>query len=263
MKLKTIQIEGKTYAEVADGKPVYDADGKDIAYDVPAAVAKITALNGEAMGHREAKEAAEAKLKQFEGITDPVAARKALETVSSLDSKDLIAAEKVDEIKAAAIAAAQAKLDATIAAKDEVIKAVTVERDTFVGQLNRELIGGSFSRSGFVKDKLSVPSDMAQAMFGPSFKVEDGKVVAYDKDKNPIWSTARPGEKADFEEAMEKLVDAYPNKNSIIRGVNQNGSGARPGQELATATTMTTAELNSLPPKARAERMAKGVTLTE
>jgi len=263
MKLKTIEIDGKTYAEVSDGKPVYEDGGKEIAYDVPAAAAKITALNGEAMGHREAKEAAEAKLKAFEGITDPAAARKALETVQNLESKDLIAAEKVDEIKAAAVASMQAKLDAAVAAKDEAIKAVSSERDTLAKQLNGELIGGNFARSKFVAEKVAVPVDMLQAAFGSAFKVEDGKVVAYGQDGNPIWSTVKPGEKANFDEALEKLVDAYPFKADILRGANQNGTGARPGQELMNASTMTTAEFNTLPPQVQAEKMAKGLTLTD
>jgi hypothetical protein len=42
-------------------------DGKEVAFDAPATVAKIGQLNGEAKGHRERAEAAESKLKAFEG----------------------------------------------------------------------------------------------------------------------------------------------------------------------------------------------------
>lgn len=59
MKLKLVTINGKTCAEVHDGKPVYQADGKDVAFDAPATLLTISRLNGEAKGHREAKEAAE------------------------------------------------------------------------------------------------------------------------------------------------------------------------------------------------------------
>jgi len=75
MKLKTVEVNGTTYAVVADGKPVFvDEAGKEIPFDSPGTVATISRLNGEAKGHREAKEAAEAKLKVFDGL-DPAKAR--------------------------------------------------------------------------------------------------------------------------------------------------------------------------------------------
>ena len=84
MKLKTLEIDGKTYAEVsADGKPLYTGDdGKEIAFDAVATNTSLRTLRGEAQGHREAKEAAERALKAFEGIEDPAAARKALEELT-------------------------------------------------------------------------------------------------------------------------------------------------------------------------------------
>lgn len=61
MKLKTVEVNGKSYAEVdANGLPVYvHDDGKEIGFDAAQAVGKISSLNGEAKSHREAKEAAE------------------------------------------------------------------------------------------------------------------------------------------------------------------------------------------------------------
>lgn len=67
MKLK---LDEQGHVVVQDGKPVYTHDdGKDVAFDAPSAVSKITALNAEAKGHREAKEAAETRAKAFEGST--------------------------------------------------------------------------------------------------------------------------------------------------------------------------------------------------
>lgn len=61
MKLKTVEINGKQYAEIdTAGLPVYvHDDGKEIGFDAPLATKKITELNGEAKNHRLAKEAAE------------------------------------------------------------------------------------------------------------------------------------------------------------------------------------------------------------
>ena len=45
MKLKTIEHEGKVYAEVnADGRVLYDDDGKEFAFDAADTYAKIKQL---------------------------------------------------------------------------------------------------------------------------------------------------------------------------------------------------------------------------
>ena len=70
MKLKTTEVNGKSYAEVdANGLPIYvHNDGKEVGFDAAQAVGKISSLNAEAKTHREAKEAAEKSLKAFEGL---------------------------------------------------------------------------------------------------------------------------------------------------------------------------------------------------
>lgn len=254
MQLQTVDIDGKTYALVSDGKPVFKDDaGKEIAFDAPATVATIGRLNGEAKGHRERAEAAEKTAKAFEGI-DPAAARKALDTVKGMDEKSLIAAGDRD----AAIAAA-------VKAKDEEYAPVKAKAETLEAQLNAELIGGGFARSKFGADKLAIPADIAQARFEKHFKIEDGKPVAYDSHGNKIFSKARPGEPADFDEAYEFLVDTYPNKNSILKGTGAAGSGARGSEGGGSGgKTISRGEFAKLAP---AEQLSKttteGFTVTE
>lgn len=213
MKLK---LDENGHAVLQDGKPVYvHDDGKEIAFDAAATVGTITRLNGEARSHRERAEAAEAKYKPFEGIEDASAARKALETVANLDSKKLIDAGEVETVKAEISRAFQAQLD------EANTKSQTLEQ-----QLYGEKIGGSFARSKLIAEKLAVPADMVQATFGKAFKIEEGKVVAYDTHGQKIFSRARPGEIADFDEALESLVEAYPHKEHILKGSGANGGGA-------------------------------------
>ncbi|KAF1045613.1 DUF6651 domain-containing protein [Xylophilus sp.] len=201
---------------VQDGKPVYIADdGKEVAFDVVATVDTIKRLNGEAKGHREGKEAAERALKAFEGIDDPAAAIKALNTVANLDAKKLVDAGEIDKVK-------------TEISKVFETKLADAEKRTgeLEGQLYAEKIGGSFSRSKVIADKFAIPADLVQARFGNAYKIEDGKVVAYDSQGNKIYSRARPGELADFDEALETLVEAYPYKDQILKGTGASGSGA-------------------------------------
>ena len=214
MKLKTVVIEGKTYAEVNGENPVYVHDnGQEIPHDAVQTVATISRLNGEAKTNRERFEKAETSLKAFEGIEDPVAAKKALETLKNFDDKKLVDAGEVEKVKAEAIKAVEDKY-----------APVVQERDAFQAQLHGELIGGGFARSTYAKDNLNAPTDMLQAQFGHNFKIESGKVVAYGMDGQQIYSKSRPGELANFDEALETMVGAYQHKDLILKG-NQSGGG--------------------------------------
>lgn len=251
MKLK---LDAEGHAVLSDGKPVYvHDDGKEVAFDAPGTVATITRLNGEARDHRVAKEKAETDLKAFAGITDPAAALKALETMSSLDQKKLIDAGEVDRVKSEAIKAVEEKYAPIVA-----------ERDKLQGELHGEKIGGAFSRSKFIADKLAIPADLAQARFGANFKLEDGKVVAYDQSGNKLYSKASPGNLAEFDEAFELIVDAYPYKDNILKGSGQEGSGAKPGSGGgAGGKTMARTEFDKLDPIAQRQTIGAGTALTD
>lgn len=213
MKLK---LDDQGHAVLQDGKPVYVGDdGKELALDPPGMYATIRRLNGEAQGHREAKEAVEAKLKKFEGIEDPAAAIDALTKLKNLDAKKLIDAGEVEKVKNEAIKAVEEKY------KPIVEKAAALEQELYA-----EKIGGAFARSKFIAEKIAIPSDLVQARFGKHFDLKDGKTFAKDAAGNPIYSRARPGETADFEEALEIIVDSYPQKDHILKGNGGGGGGA-------------------------------------
>lgn len=229
-------------------------DGREAPFDADATVQTISRLNGEAKSHREAKEAAETKLKAFEGIDDAEAARKALDTVKNIKDGELVAAGKVQEIKdAAAASAKQAVADATRAAEARE-KALQAERDALTAQLNNHIIGGSFAGSKFISEKLAIPADIAQKVFGDRFKVENGKLVPLDQAGNPIFSATRHGEHADFEEALQVMVNQYPNKEMILKGTGASGSGAGGsggGGGAGGKKTMTRAQFDALDPAAK------------
>lgn len=220
MKLKTVTIENKTYAEVNEqGLPLYiHDDGKEVAHDAPQTVATISRLNGEVRANRERYETAETSLKAFEGIEDPTAAKKAMETLKNFDDKKLVDAGEVEKVKAEAIKAIEDKY-----------APIVQERDAFQTQLHNELIGGGFARSKYIQDNIAVPADMIQAQFGKNFQIENGKVVAVGADGQKIYSRTRPGEVADFDEALESLVGGYQHKDSILKGGQGSGGGFQGG----------------------------------
>lgn len=154
MKLKTVEINGKQYAEIdTAGLPVYvHDDGKEIGFDAPLATKKITELNGEAKNHRLAKEAAEEKLAKFAAIEDPKKAIEALEMLSKIDQKKLLDAGQVDQVKAEITKNFQQQLD------EEKQRSQMLEK-----QLYDSMIGGSFAGSKYIADKIAIPADLLQA----------------------------------------------------------------------------------------------------
>lgn len=224
MKLK---LDENGSAILQDGKPVYvHDDGKEVAFDAAGTVATISRLNGEAKSHRERAEAAEKIAKAFEGIDDAEAARKALETVRNLDDKKLVDAGEVEKVKAEAIKAVE-----------ERFAPVVEEHKKLQGELYQERIGGAFSRSAMIQEKFAIPADLVQARFGDAFKIEDGKVVAYDQAGNKIYSRANPGEEAGFEEALDIIVDQYPYKEHILKGSGATGGGGTNGTKGGGSAT--------------------------
>lgn len=252
MKLK---LDDAGHVVVSDGKPVYlDDGGKEVAFDYPATLQTISRLNGEAKAHRTAKEAAEAKLAAFDGIEDPEAAKKAIQTVANLKDKQLVDAGEVQRVKDEAIKAVRAEFE-------PVVK----ERDTLKSDLTNEKIGGSFARSKFIGDKLVLPGPAAQKIFGDHFKIEEGKVIGYDQSGNKLFSRAKPGEVADFDEAMELLVESYPYKDNILKGTGNKGDGSRGsnGNNNSGAKTLTRAAYDALSPVERGAKMKEGYTLVD
>ena len=250
MKLK---LDANGNVVVENGMPVYiHDDGKEIPFDAVAAMTKITSLNGEAKTHREAKEAAEANLAKFSGITDPAKALEALEMMTKIDQKKLIDAGAVDQVKADITKSFQAQLD------EATQRATTLE-----GQLYQEMIGGRFSGSKFIADKVAIPADLLQARFGQSFKVEDGKVVAYDGSGNKIYSRSKPGELAAFDEALEFLVEQYPQKDHILKASGNQGGGSRQSQHQAGQKTMKRDAFDSLDIAGKQNVLKDGVTIVD
>lgn len=251
MKLK---LDANGNVVVQNGLPVYvHDDGKEIPFDAQAALSKITALNGEAKSHRERAEVAEGKLKTFEGIEDPEAAVKAMSLVKNLDDKKLVDAGEVEKVKAEVAKVYEGKLAESTSAFEKL-----------QAQFHGELVGGSFARSKFVSEKLAIPSDLVQSHFGKHFKIEDGKVVAYDANGGKIFSRARPGDVADFEEALESIVESYPHKAHILKSSGASGSGARgAGQGAPGGKSVNRAAFDSMAPADRASHIKGGGTVTD
>lgn len=200
--------------ELKDGNPVWiNSDGSETTMGGDT----ITRLNSEAKTNRERAEAAETKARAFDGL-DATKAREALDTISKIDQKKLIDAGEVDKVRQSIGTEWQGKLDDAT----KQIAEANARADNY-------LLDNAFKGSKFVTDKLTVPVDMVQAMFGKNFKVEDGKVYGVDAQGNKIPSKTRAGEFADLDEALGHYVDNYAHKDNILKGGNHEGSGGNGG----------------------------------
>jgi hypothetical protein len=237
-------------------------DGREAPFDADGTVATIGRLNGEAKSHREAKEAAEAKLKGFEGIEDGAAALAALATVKNLGAGELKTAAQVQEIKDAAAKSATEAVAAATRTAEETQRQLTEQNAKLTQDLNNHIVGGSFAGSKFIAEKLAIPADIAQKVFGDRFKVDGGKLVPMNPDGTPIFSATNHGNHADFEEAMQVMVGQYANKDAILKGSGASGSGAQQSKAATYGKTMTRSQFEALPPQARATAI-KDTTITD
>jgi hypothetical protein len=244
-------------------------NGTEAPFDGDQTLGTITRLNSEAKGHREAKEAAETKLKAFDGIEDGAAALAALTTVKNLGAGELKTAAQVQEIKDAAAKAAQEQVAAAAKAAVTREQELTAQLEKRTNELNTHMIGGGFASSKLLTDdkhptRLAIPAEMAKAYFGSNFKVEDGKMVPYDASGNKIYSPTRPGEIADFDEGLAALVQACPFKDQILKASGASGGGAGASRAGADGKKQVTrAQYEAADPAARPGLLAGGAVLVD
>jgi hypothetical protein len=149
--------------------------------------------------------------------------------------------------------------------QDQLAEATkTIEgKDSHIYRLE---VGNRFATSGYLKEKtiLGETPDLAEARFGKNFKIENGKVVPYGADGNQIYSRTKPGEIADFDEALAILVESHPGRDHILKGTGASGSGAKGGQGGQTgAKTLNRTAFDALGPAERQAHFKSGGTVTD
>jgi len=223
------------------GNPVWihEHDKKEVGVDAGHYFSKIPELLEEQRTLKKSKKDVDDQLAalkaSFDGIDDPVKAKEALDIIKNLDAKKLVDAKKIDELKM------QLKGE-----YDQALLKVTGENKTIIEKLTADLqksqshihsltISNAFRSSKILNGedkKVIVPVDMAEKYWADYFKPTEvnGKLVpvASIGDK-PIYSKEKPGELADFDEAIMTIISDYcPFKESILKG-NQNSGGGSTG----------------------------------
>lgn len=258
MDFKTVELEDGKKAIVTDdtGNPlVVKSDGTEFGIDAIGLYSKVPELQAEAKKYRKKGNEIKAqlegqvtvlqeKLAVFDGIEDPDSAKQAIETVTNLKDGDLVKAGEVANLKrqmTETFDADKAKLQKTF---NKELKQLQESNAALVTSRDQTVLSSNFAKSKLIREKLSIPVDIAETYFGKNFKIEivDNKptpigYVGEDK----IYSKANPGSVASFDEALSHILDNYHDKDAIMK--------TNPGTTTTTHSTQRNTQTQDMPKK--------------
>lgn len=226
--------------ETKDGFPVWvDEDGNESAFDVNDLSMKVLAANAESKKRKQRLRDMEERLAHVKDIEDLGAfleeAEKNRDAVRALSEKDVRKVETVDKIKAEmkdGFKAKEEQIRSEFKTKLEQLQQTVEAKDA---QIRKLLVSNKFAASDLFSGSepiTTLPPGKAEACYGHHFKVEelDGegvRLVAY-YNGEPIYSRERVGEHAEFDEAIQRLIDLDPDRDRILRATG-GGTGAGGG----------------------------------
>lgn len=257
-KLK-LSEDGK-YALINEaGQAILD-DGKDTPLDHDALIGKVKELSDlRDKWERDEKPAIAAKVAFLERLgKSPAEIEKAVRTVESLGDEKLAAAGKLDEVL-------KERLEAGLKVLRDENATLKAQVNDTQGKLRHVTISRSFrDLDPKIRENWTITGDIAEAMFGGH--VDDDGNVYHDVDKKSrIYSDAKPGEAATFEEGIFKLLSVHPRAGDIKKGVNGAGGGAPGGAKGQNngAKVMPRTQFTAMTPAAQMEFISAGGDLTE
>jgi len=179
-------------------------------------------------------EVAASKLKEFEGL-DAKEIRALIQQKKDAENQQLEAKGEWDRLKAQM---AEEHTREKGALKEQYTSA-QAENLTLKQQIAELTVGSAFAQSQFIATELALASNKARVVYGPHFETVDGQVIAYDK---PAGAAARTmlvdaqGEALGFEAALRKIVDADPDRESLMRSKIKQGAGSKTATKTGAAT---------------------------
>ncbi|SCW95633.1 hypothetical protein SAMN05660859_0071 [Ancylobacter rudongensis] len=186
------------------------------------------------------------KLKDAEKrATDAAAALAAYGGVDPQKVRDLIKREEEAER-----AAAEAKGDFD-RVKAMMIEEHNKEKSTLQSELEAEraaravdqkriddlTVGNDFGNSKFIQENLTLTPAKSRKLYGAHFEVVDGRTVGYDKPagaKDRTMLVNAKGDPLGFDEAFKRIIDADPEKETLLKAKISPGAGSRSENLLKT-----------------------------
>ena len=185
-------------------------------------------LMREVMQKKEKVRELETRLRTFEGI-NPDEVRALLAEKKKAEEEALEKRGEFDRLKARMAEEHQTELKAV---KDQFAE-ITNLNQSLNKTIEELTVGQAFSSSNFISQDTVLTPSKARIIYGSHFDIEGGQIVAYDKPRGASERTklvdAR-GAALPFEDALKRIVDADPDKDTMIR------SKAKAGAESKTET---------------------------
>jgi hypothetical protein len=218
--------------------PVYKYDdGREAPFDAKATLdnlnSRISNLEQEKDRFFEKNKTLTEQLKPFKG-KDADEINKALETVKNLNDKALLDANGIQALKAEMRASFDDEKAQLKTSFQEEMDGINQERNADQQLIYKLMVTNRFASSEFFsgeKPKTIYPPEDASKIFGEFFKVERGdngdvNIIARDRDNKVIMSKTNHGEPAQFDEAIEIIIEQHPNKNRFLRSSESRGPNA-------------------------------------
>lgn len=167
----------------------------------------------------------EAMVKRFEGV-DLDRVQDLLKAEKEREERELEARGEYDRLKEriAQERAAERK------AFEERIQALEVDLASRNSTIDDLTIGQTFSASTFINEDLVLTPTKARILYGAYFDKVDGKIVGFDKPrgaKDRTMHVDASGEPMSFDAAMKKIIEADPERDSIVKAKMKPGAASR------------------------------------
>jgi hypothetical protein len=226
-KVLKVALDGQEVevCPVRNGWPVcVDPDGNEREFNTEDAFTKLKKHPEERTTLQKRAETAEQALAGLAALGDVDTIKAALETQKNLKAGQLMAAGEAQKVR-----------DDAVREATERIRTMEADLSAARSETDRLAISHAFHASKhFAKDdkgntKIRLKPSAVQALFGHLFRREaDGTVAAYNGDSR-VMSHQNIGDPADFDEALQILIDKSEHRDDVWAGVAANGSGATGG----------------------------------
>lgn len=240
---------------------VQDAASGKFRLDVAGGFKTASEIEGlsSALGKERARaDGAEKELKALKAKLDGFdldAGRKAMEQVARM-SEDQKAREAQYE------ANVRARLEPVQKERDEAVKRAADAEARWESML----IDRALADSVFLKEKISkdpVHQAYVREHFRGHFRVEDGRIVAYDAPGGQKLFGA-DGQPIGVDAALSRLVNALPNGAALLAGSTASGSGSTAGGSYgAGQSVMRRAQFDALSPADKVKTIKAGVRVVD
>lgn len=217
------------------GKPAKSGSGVT---DKEASLIKEVMEKKEKLSNTQAAlEAANAKLKEFDGI-DPIKVKELIQAQQAAEAKKLAEAGEWDKLRAQMAEAHTKEVEAVRSESAAYVK----EIESLRAQIAELTVGSSFSGSEFIKGEVIIPPSKVRALYGTHFEVVEGKIVPYDKPAGVEGRTMLVdgrGDPLSFDEALRKIIGADPDAASMIRAKISQGAGSKQSPRTKVADPLS------------------------